>query len=199
VSTRADSATTPTRPATPTPPPVLWSFTLRDLALMSLVAALVAVGTILVHIPMHVPGKSGLVWIALLVVGRGLVDKRGAGLLMGIVAGVLVTFAGLGSESLLTWTKFAAAGLALDGATWAVGGDLTRLWAAALAGAAAHLAKLVAMTLVGLLLGLPLTVVAVGLGLTATTHALFGAIGGVLGALVLRALKKVPEIAGRSS
>ena len=199
MSSRADSATTPTRPATPSPPPVLGSFTLRDLVLMALVAALVAVGTIMVHIPMHVPGKSGVVWIALLVVGRGLVDKRGAGLLMGIVAGVLVTFAGLGSESLLTWTKFAAAGLALDAATWAVGGDLTRLWAAALAGAAAHLAKLVMMTLVGLLLGLPLTVVAVGLGLTATTHALFGAIGGVLGALVLRALKKVPEIGGRSS
>ncbi len=177
-------------------PRVVWSLTLRDIVLLALVAALITVGTVLVHIPLHVPGKSGIVWIALMVVGRGLVRKPGAGLLVGVVAGVLVTLAGLGSESIFTWTKFASAGLTLDVATWALGGDLTRLWAAALAGAAAHLAKLVAMTVAGLLLGLPLTVVAVGLGLTATTHVLFGAVGGALGAVVLHRLEGVPGLGG---
>jgi hypothetical protein len=75
-----------------------------------------------------------------------------------------------------------------------VGGDLTKPWAAALVGAAAHLAKLVTMTVVGLLLGLPVTVMAVGLGLTATTHVVFGVVGGLLGALVLRELRRVPGL-----
>ncbi len=176
---------------------VVWSLTLRDIVLLSLVAALVTVGTVLVHVPLHIPGKSGVVWIALLVVGRGLVRKPGAGLLMGLVAGVLVTLIGLGSESIFTWTRFASAGLVLDATTWAVGGDLTKPWAAALAGAAAHLAKLVTMTVVGLLLGLPATVMAVGLGLAATTHAVFGAVGGLLGALVLRELRRVPGLMDR--
>jgi hypothetical protein len=53
------------------------------------------------------------------------------------------------------------------------------------------------MTVVGLLLGLPATVMAVGLGLAATTHAVFGAVGGLLGALVLRELRRVPGLMDR--
>lgn len=166
----------------------------RELVLLALVAALVYLAKTFTRMPLHIPGHSGFAWIALLVVGRGLVRRNGAGTAIGVVAGLLVTVSGFGHESVFEWTKYAAAGLALDVTTWALGGDLRRYGVAMAAGVAAHLAKLVAMTLLSLAMGLPLSVVAVGLGLSATSHAGFGAIGGALGALVLRQLDKVPGL-----
>jgi hypothetical protein len=198
----APPAATPEGPGPTAPrgdaPGFLWSFTLRDLILLALIAALVALGRSLLRLPIHVPGHSGVVWIALLVIGRGMVKKNGAGFLIGLTAGFLVTLLAPGKESVLEWTKYASAGLVLDVTTWTLGGDLRRWWAAALSGAAAHLAKLVTMTLVGLLLRVPTTILVMGLALTATTHVAFGALGGLLGALVLRELDRVPGLRGRT-
>lgn len=168
--------------------------TTRELVLLALVAAMVYLAKAFTHVPLHVAGHAGMAWIAVLVIGRGLVRRAGAGTAIGVVAGLLVTFSGFGHESIFEWTKYAAAGVALDVTTWALGGDLRRYGVAIAAGVAAHLAKLVAMTLLSLAAGLPLGVVAVGLGLSATTHAGFGAIGGALGAFVLRRLDKVPGL-----
>ena len=46
------------------------------------------------------------------------------------------------------------------------------------------------------MLGIPASYLAIGLGLAATTHVVFGAIGGWLGALILRLLRRlrVPAI-----
>ena len=98
-----------------------------------------------------------------MVIGRGLVDRRGAGVLMGLVAGALVTFGTPGKEGLFEWTKYVAAGAVLDLLVWVVGNDLKTWWKAALVGAGAHLAKLVSATLMAWVLGLPLDVVAIGL------------------------------------
>lgn len=172
----------------------IWSLTLREAIFLALIAALIFLGKYFTRIPIHVPGHSGVIWIALMVVGRGLVNKRGAGLLMGLVAGALVTFAVPGREGIFEWTKYAAAGAVLDLLVWALGNDLLTWWKAILAGAGAHLAKLVGATLLALVLGLPLDVVAVGLGLAATTHLVFGALGGLLGWTVLVLLRGVPEL-----
>jgi len=59
-------------------------------------------------------------------------------------------------------------------------------------GAGLHLGKLAALTFAGLVLRVPVALLLLGLGWSATTHALFGALGGVLGALALRELRWVP-------
>jgi hypothetical protein len=61
----------------------------------------------------------------------------------------------------------------------------------AVAGAIANAAKLVTSLLVSLALGVPTGYLALGLGLSATTHVVFGALGGWLGTLVLRLLRRV--------
>jgi hypothetical protein len=176
----------------------VWSLTLRDLLVLVFAADLVVLGKGLMRVPLHVPGHSGLLIVCLFVVARGLVDKNGAGTIMGIVAGFLATVFGYGHDGLLEWTKYASMGVALDAATFLVGGRLTNLGVGLVVGALANLAKLGSMILVGVILGLPLTFLALGLGIAALSHAVFGALGGLLAAVLLRQLRRVPYFARTS-
>lgn len=170
----------------------VWSLTLRDLLLIALVAALCMLGKQLLRMPINIPGHSGVLWVALFIVCRGLVDKRGTGVLLGLIAGMLAQFAGFGHQGPFEWTKWLAAGVVLEVLAIVLPGDLRSLGKAAVIGAALHLGKLAALTLAGLILRVPVALLLLGLGWSATTHVLFGALGGVLGALALRELRKVP-------
>jgi hypothetical protein len=173
----------------------IWSLTLRDLLILVFAADLVVLGKGLLRIPLHVPGHSGLVIVCLFVLARGVVDKNGAGTIMGLVAGFLATVFGYGHDGLLEWTKYASMGLALDVSAFLVGGHLTSLGVGLVVGALANIAKLASIILVGVILGVPLTFLALGLGVAATTHAVFGALGGLLGAVLLRQLRRIPYFA----
>lgn len=178
----------------PAKPAYIWSLTLRDLVLIALVAALCILAKMILRVPIHVPGHSGVLWVALFVICRGLVDKRGAGVLLGLVAGVLAQFAGFGDVGPLEWTKWLAAGVVLEVLTIVIPGDLRSFPKAIVVGAALHLGKLAALTLAGLILQVPWALLFLGLGWSATTHVLFGALGGFLGALGLRELRKIPAL-----
>jgi hypothetical protein len=173
----------------------VWSLTLRDLILIVLLADLAMLGKALLRVPLHVPGHSGILWVALFVVARGLVDKKGAAILLGLIAGVVATVLGFGDTGPLEWTKYVAAGLMLEAVCLIVPGSLEHYGKAAVAGAAAHLGKLASMVVVALVLRLPLGVAVLGLGYSAITHLVFGVIGGILGAVLLRALRRVPYFA----
>jgi hypothetical protein len=175
-------------------PAYIWSLTLRDLLLIALVAALCMFGKQILRVPLHIPGHSGVLWVALFVIGRGIVDKRGAGVLLGGVAGVLAQFMGFGDVGPLEWTKWLAAGVVLEVLTLLLPGDLRSFPKAVVVGAALHLGKLAALTIAGVVLQVPFALLFVGLGWSATTHLLFGALGGFLGAVGLRELRKVPAL-----
>ena len=92
-----------------------------------------------------------------------------------------------------------AAGLALDLLVEVLPGDLRSPLKAGIVGAGVHLAKLASMVLVSLALKLPLGFIVLGLGWSATTHVIFGVVGGLLGALALRELRKVPALDAQAS
>jgi hypothetical protein len=178
----------------PTKPAYIWSLTLRDLLLIALVAALCMLAKQVLRIPLHVPGHSGVLWVALFIICRGVVDKRGTGVLLGGVAGVLAQFMGFGDVGPLEWTKWLAAGIVLEVLTLLTPGDLRSFPKAIVIGAALHLGKLAALTLAGIILQVPFALLFAGLGWSATTHLLFGALGGFLGAVGLRELRKIPAL-----
>jgi hypothetical protein len=178
----------------PARPVYVWSLTLRDLLLIALVAALCILAKLVLRVPIHVPGHSGVLWVALFVICRGLVDKRGAGVLLGLVAGVLAQFMGFGDVGPLEWTKWLTAGLVLEALTLVIPGDLRSFPKAIIVGAALHLGKLAALTIAGIILQVPFALLFLGLGYSATTHVLFGGLGGFLGALGLRELRKIPAL-----
>jgi hypothetical protein len=173
-------------------PGYIWSLSLRDLLLIALIAALCILGKLGLRVPVHVPGHSGVLWVALFVICRGLVDKRGAGILLGTVTGFLAQFMGFGNVGPLEWTKWLAAGVILEVLTLVLPGDLRGFGKATVVGAALHLGKLAALTLAGVVLRVPFALLFLGLGYSATTHVVFGAVGGFLGALALRELRKTP-------
>jgi len=170
--------------------------TTRELVVLALIAALLVGTKIVLNLPLRVPGHSGIFWMAYLVIGRGLVRKRGAGAMLGFVSGLLAVLIVGGREGLLVWVKYFAPGVVMDLGAAMSHEHLESPLIGLLIGATANVAKLTSSLIVSLLLGIPAGYLAIGLGLAATTHVVFGAVGGWLGALVLRSLRRlrVPAI-----
>lgn len=170
--------------------------TTHELTALALIAALLVGTKIVLNLPLRVPGHSGIFWMAYLVIGRGIVRKPGAGMLLGLVSGLLAVLMVGGREGLLLWVKYFAPGAMMDVGAAISGERLDRPVIGLLVGGIGNIAKLSASLIVSLLLGIPAGYLAVGLGLSAITHLVFGAIGGWLGSIVLRLLRRlrVPSI-----
>lgn len=170
----------------------------REVTVLALIAALVTVSRLVFHLPLHVPGHSGLYWMALMVIGRGVVRRPGAGTLLGFVAGVLAVLFTPGRLGLLTWVDYLAPGVMLDVLAPLIRERFADPVLGTLAGAFANLAKLLTSFIVTLAMGIPAGFVAVGLGPSAVSHTVFGALGGFIGALVLRRLPhaRLPQTRG---
>jgi hypothetical protein len=172
----------------------IWSLSLRDALLLALIADLIVLGKLLINVPLRLPGHTGVVVVALFVVGRGVVGRRGAGLLTGLIAGGLLALLGHGAAPLFDWIKYVAMGLTIDLAAEFVPGGLSNKVSVAVIGALANLAKLITTLIIGVILKLPLGFLMWGFGYAATTHVVFGAVGGVLGALLVAQARKVPGV-----
>ena len=146
----------------------------------------------MMHLPLKVPGHTGVPWMAIMIVGRSAVNRRGAATIMGVTSGVIIAATVPGREGLLAIVKYAAAGLVIDGFAWLFRERFDRPAYAAIAAAAAHTAKLVTSLLLGLAMGVPAGFLAVGLGLAMTTHVFFGGLGGLLGSWIVRFLRNAP-------
>lgn len=176
-------------------------FSTRELVVLALLAALVAVSKAFLRLPLHVPGHTGITWMAILLVGRALVRKPYAGTLMGFVSGVLAVAIVGGREGLLLWVKYLAPGVIMDLGALLSGERLDNPYVGLAVGAVANVAKLLSSLIVSLMLGIPAGYLVVGLGLAMTTHIVFGALGGWLGTLVLRTLRRlrIPAIEALTS
>jgi hypothetical protein len=165
-------------------------FTTFELILLALFSALVVVDKIVLHLPLRIPGHSGVTWMAILVVARGLVPKNGALSLVGLTSGLLAAFLGLGDlGALYTVLSYLASGVAVDLMAWFLGG-MDQLATAGLAGVVGNVAKMLTKTTMAVLLQIPAGFVALGLLYSFITNAISGLLGGLLGWLVLRALKR---------
>jgi len=165
-------------------------FSTFELILLALFSALIVAAKIVLRFPIKVPGHSALFWTALMVVALGIVPKLGAGSLIGLTSGLLAAFLGMGDQGpLSTFVSYLTLGVAADLAARFLGG-VDRPVSAAIAGGAANAAKTLVKALVATLLGIPAGFVAFGLLLAFASNLLWGIIGGVLGWVVLSALRK---------
>lgn len=166
-------------------------FSTQDLVVLALFAALIALSKAVLRVPIHVPGHTGITWMAILLVGRALVRRRWAGTMLGLVSGIIAVALVGGREGLLLWVKYLTPGMVMDLAAFLSAERLGNPIVGAIAGAVANTAKLVTSLIVSLALGIPTGYIALGLGLSATTHVVFGALGGWLGATVFALLQRV--------
>jgi hypothetical protein len=161
-----------------------------ELILLALFSALVVVAKISLRLPLQMPGHSGLFWMAIVIVAAGVVPKRGAVSLVGLTSGILAAFLGMGDLGALdTLLSYTAIGIGVDLALWLLRNPAS-IPVAMLAGALGHMAKLGVKWALSTLTGAPVGFVALGLAWSMVNYVLFGALGGLLGALTLKALRK---------
>jgi hypothetical protein len=158
--------------------------------LLALMATLVVVSKIALRLPLRLPGHSGIFWMAIVIVGAGIVPKRGATSLIGITSGILAGFLGLGDFGALnTFLSYASIGIITDLALIILGNP-ANIMVSLIAAPIGHLAKFLVKWLFGIITGAPIGFVAAGLAWSAVGYVVWGALGGLLGALTLKALNK---------
>ena len=166
-------------------------FSTFQLILLALFAALVVVAKIALRLPLQLSGHSGIFWMAIVVVAAGVVHKPGAASLVGLTSGLIAAFLGLGDFGALnTFLSYTAVGVGTDLALWLLGGNPENLVIAALAATLGHTAKFLVKWGLGVATGAPVGFIALGLLRAAIGYVVFGALGGLLGALTLRALRR---------
>ena len=165
-------------------------FSTFQLILLALFSALVVVAKIALRMPIQLSGHSGLFWMAIVIVGMRIVPKPGAGSVIGITSGILAGFLGLGDFGVLdTFLSYALLGIVADVILWILGGDAENAVVAILAATLGHTAKFVVKWIFGLITGAPLGFIALGLLKAIISYIIFGALGGFLGWLTIKALK----------
>ena len=166
-------------------------FSTFQLILLALFAALIVVAKIALRLPLQLPGHSGIFWMAITIVAAGVVPKRGAASLVGLTSGIIAAFLGLGDFGALnTLLSYTMVGVGTDLALWLLGGRPENLIVAPLAATYGHLGKFLVKWGLGALTGAPVGFIALGLVRAILGYVIFGALGGLLGGLTLKALRR---------
>lgn len=168
---------------------LIFNLGLTDILRLTMFGTLVAIVNEVTRLPLHMPGHTSIWWMGLLVLGRGLIPKKGAGIVMGIVSGVLAVFFGLGKEGVFVFFKYFMPGLMLDIIAPLFYNKLESPIIGTICGALASVTKMIVNLLLGLAMNLPMVFLTLGLGFTAISHVIFGVIGGFLATLLIKRLK----------
>ena len=165
-------------------------FSTFELILLAMFAALIVVAKIALRLPLQLPGHSGIFWMAIIIVAAGVVHKPGAASVVGLTSGILAAFLGMGDLGALnTFLSYTMIGVGTDLALLLLGNP-ENLFVAALVGILGHLCKLIVKWGFGVIAGAPVGFIALGLAWAVVGYLVFGAIGGILGALTLKALRR---------
>jgi len=165
-------------------------FSTFQLILLALLAVLVVVAKVALRLPLQMPGHSGIFWMAIILVAAGVVPKRGATSVVGLTSGILAAFMGMGDFGALnTLLSYTAIGVGSDLALWLLR-DPSNPLSAALIGVIGHIGKFLVKWVLGAISGAPLGFIALGQARALLGYIVFGAFGGVLGALTLQALRR---------
>jgi len=170
----------------------------RQMTVIALVAVLMLIAKLVLRMPIKVSGHGGVLWIAALIIGRAAVRYPAAGTLMGLLGGTLVAiFAPGDTAAFFTVAKYVLPGIIVDILAPLFGERFDRILPAVLTGALAHAAKVGVDVAEGIAAGLTGTALMAGMTVSLLLHIGFGALGGLIAALVLRVLvrARVPQLA----
>jgi len=162
---------------------------LADVLRLTMFGTLISITKDITRLPLHLPGHTSIYWMGILVLGKGLIPKFGAGIIMGAVSGVLAVLLGLGKEGVFVFFKYFVPGLLIDFLTPVFYNKLENPFVGAICGTLTSLSKLVVNLILGILLKLPMGFIALGLGFAASSHVLFGAAGGLIAAVLIKRLR----------
>lgn len=163
---------------------------LAEVLLLLLGGGLIAASRKYLDLSLGIPGHTGILWMALLVGGKLIVRRDGAGLAMGVSAALWGIPLGLGNSPVYNLALYSLVGAVVDLATRMPGVRLAHPFWAAVAGALAHLTKLAFITAYAMSLGLYRHFWEIGLALSGGYHLLFGALGGLSAVVVFELVRR---------
>lgn len=181
------------------PSPKTSRFGTGQITVIALVAVLVVIAKTVLRLPIKVPGHAGVLWIAALIVGRAAVRRPGAATFMGLVGGVLVAIVQPSDAGMVfAVAKYVIPGIILDILAPLFGERFDRVPVAMVVGAAAHAGKVLVDVVQSYAAGLRGPLLVAGLTSELVLHIAFGALGGLIAALLLRTLLRagVPQFDG---
>ena len=166
-------------------------FSTFQMVLLALFAALIVVAKIALRLPLQLSGHSGVFWMAIVIVAAGIVPKAGATSLVGLTSGIIAAFLGMGDFGALnTLLSYTLVGVGTDLALLFLGRKPENPAVGTLAATFGHFCKFLVKWGFGVLTGAPVGFVALGLARAMIGYVVFGALGGLLGGLTLKALRR---------
>jgi hypothetical protein len=133
-----------------------------------------------VGLPLGIPGSNGALWVAPLVAGYAIVNKRGSGILMGGTMALWGVPFGIHHELIYNSCMYGLTGLALDVAASIPFVNIRNPFGAIFCGIIAHMAKFGFITEAAMISGVAKHFVIIGLGKSAILHVAFGGIAGFM-------------------
>lgn len=137
----------------------------------------------------RIPGSSGILWVAPLVAGRIVVQRRGAGILMGLSTALWGMPFGVHNALFYNLFLYGITGLALDLAAVLPFVNIRNPFGAIFCGLFAHIIKFGFITEAAMLTGVTKNFVLFGLAKAGFLHIAFGAVAGLIAWLAYKGAK----------
>ena len=159
-----------------------WSLAWQEVLILLGLGALAVVLHAALDAPLKLPGHQGLVWMALLVVGRATSRRRWAASISSVGAAGLSSLPFWGFSDPFIWLIYLLPGLVMD-LTYGLGKPFQqKAWFLAVVAGLAHAAKPLARVGISTVIGWPYGSLLFGLAVPLGYHVAFGLVGGLLGA-----------------
>ena len=165
-------------------------FSLYEIALLTLCGALIFVLKMVFKIPVQLPGHTAILWVIPMILGIGIVKKPGAGIYIGLIGGILLSFFGMDALRLFNVFEYLAMGVTMDLIAIIFAYRFDSPPVGFIAGATGSVAKMVVNYGVQFLLGVPGAFLILGIGVASVIHIVLGGLGGIIAALVIARLTR---------
>lgn len=142
---------------------------------------------------LSLPGHHGIEWMALMVIGRLSSRYRGAGTLTSVGASLASMVPMWHGGDPFTPLLYMLPGPLMDAAFRYLPGYVDKVWFLMFVAGLAHMTKPVTRLLINFFTGWPFGSFRFGIAYPVLGHFFYGAIGGLLGALIILGLNKLSE------
>jgi hypothetical protein len=176
--------------------------TLAEVALLMASGMLVVVLHRALRMPLGLPGRHGIEWMAILVIARcaSSLPMAASVSMVGAAALSVVPLFGAVHDPFI-WLAYLVPGLVVDGLWRVLPKSKARVWVTALlllpVMTFAHMTKPIIRFIVSLIAGWPYGSIRFGVAYPVLTHALFGLAGGVMGVALFYGCKAAREKLGK--
>ncbi len=153
--------------------------------------AVAVMGQVLTRDHLGLPGHQGLVWLALLMVGRTTTRSRWAGATAAVSAATVSMVPAWGFNDPYRWLPYLLVGVLVDLAFLGLARWTGHVWLIALIGGVAYVAKPLVRVAISFSTGIPIGTVRLGVAYPVLTHFLFGAAGAAIGASAVIGVRRL--------